>query len=117
MCSDIQLHESSQQRQNVEHEVANGHTIPNEGERRCLMMTIGGNDSEKDHVSGGKPLLSITRVADAGFECHLNSKGGCLLDVHTGERVPINRFGNSYTMRAWIKDDKRQTGLGRQGAR
>ena len=47
-----------------------------------------------------KALLSITRAADAGYECHLNAHGGYLLDTHTGEKVPISRKGNLYVMRA-----------------
>ena len=51
-----------------------------------------------------KALLSITRVADAGYECHLNKAGGYLLDVLTGEKVPIIRKGNLYVMKAWVKE-------------
>lgn len=35
-------------------------------------------------------MLSISKVADAGCECHLN-QAGILLDAYTGERVPIQR--------------------------
>ena len=52
-----------------------------------------------------KALLSITRAADVGYECHLNAKGGYLLDTWNGERVPIARKGSLYVMRAWVKDD------------
>ena len=38
LCSDIPRHESEQQRSGMEHEVANGAIIRNEGERRCLML-------------------------------------------------------------------------------
>ena len=66
-----------------------------------------------------KALLSITRAADAGFECHLGARGGCLLDTYTGERVPIARKGNLYVMKAWVKEDqtgaKPAQGFGRQG--
>ena len=40
-----------------------------------------------------KALLSITRAADAGYECHLNARGGYLLDTYTAETVPIARNG------------------------
>ena len=61
-----------------------------------------------------KALLSITRVADAGYECHLNHQGGYLLDVYSGEKVPIARKGNLYVMRAWVREDS-QPPFGRQG--
>ena len=50
-------------------------------------------------------LLSITRAAVVGYECHLNAKGGCLLESWSGEKVPIARKGSLYVMRAWVKDD------------
>ena len=63
-------------------------------------------------------LLSITWAADAGYECHLDSHGGYLLDTHTGEKVPIARKGNLYVMRAWVKEApeyKPAQGFARQG--
>ena len=60
-------------------------------------------------------LLSITRLAGAGYECHLNGVGGYLLDTLTGEQVPIARKGNLYVMRAWVREDKAPA-FGRQGS-
>ena len=40
-----------------------------------------------------KALLSITRAADVGYECHLNAKGGHLLDTWNWEKVLIARKG------------------------
>lgn len=53
-----------------------------------------------------KPLLSTSKVADAGYECHLNNKGGFLLDTYTGEQVHIPCMGSLYFMSAWVKEDK-----------
>ena len=52
-----------------------------------------------------KPLLSVSRVADLGYECVLNDKGGELRDTVTGDKIPLHRKGNLYVMRAWIKED------------
>ena len=41
LCTGIGVVESIQSREGVEYEVANGHTLPNLGERRCLLMTPG----------------------------------------------------------------------------
>ena len=94
LCSDIPRHGSEQQRSGMEYEVANGASIRNEGERRCLMMTKYANGPKRivfQVADVHKALLSITRIADAGYECHLGPRGGCLLDVHTGESVQIAR--------------------------
>ena len=117
MCSEIPIQESERQREGMEYEVANGETIPNEGERRCLLMTIGAHAPKKivfQVAEVHKPLLSITRVSDAGYECHLNKVGGYLLDTYTGEKVPITRKGNLYVMKAWVREDK-ASAFGRQG--
>ena len=117
MCSEIPVQESERQRERMEYEVANGETIPNEGERRCLLMTIGAHVPKKivfQVADVHKALLSITRVADAGYECHLNNVGGYLLDTYTGEKVPITRKGNLYVMKAWVRED-RAPAFGRQG--
>ena len=52
-----------------------------------------------------KALLSVTRVADAGFDCYLSRYGGYLIDTMTGDHIPVQRKGNLYIMRAWIKED------------
>lgn len=41
---------------------------------------------------------------NAGYECHLNARGGFFLDVHTGEKIPIARKWNPYVMRASVKE-------------
>ena len=108
LCSDIPLRESEQQRSGLEYEVANGQAIPNEGERRCLMMTRGATGPKRvtfQVTEVHKALLSITRAADVGYERHLNAQGGYLLDTWSGEEVPIAWKGNIYVMRAMLKDD------------
>ena len=117
LCGDIQVIASMQSRSGLEYEVANGESIPNEGERKCLMMTRGAQMPKRTTFQVAdvhKTLMSITRAADAGYECHLNAKGGWLLDTFTGETIPIARGGNLYTMRAWIKGDPNE-GFARQG--
>ena len=84
LCSDIPLRESEQQRSGLEYEVANGQSIPNEGERRCLMMTRGTSRPKwitYRVAEVHKAILSIPRAADVGYECHLNAQGGYLLDI------------------------------------
>ena len=108
LCSEIALRESEQERNEVEYEVANGASIRNQGERRCLMMTR--NASGPRRITSQVPdvhnaLLIITRAADAGYECHLGARGGCMLDVYTGGKIPIARKGYLYVMKAWVRDD------------
>ena len=92
----------------AEYEVANGQTIPNLGERRCLLMTLDAVAAKKitfQVADVHKPLLSISRCADMGFQCHLGREGGYMEDTMTGERIPLYRIDNLYVMKAWIKRD------------
>ena len=52
-----------------------------------------------------KLLLSVSRLADQGYECTLGKLGGVLRDVDTGDMIPLHRRDNLYVMRAWIKQD------------
>ena len=92
----------------AEYEVANGQTIPNLGERRCLLMTLGSATAKKivfQVADVHKPLLSISRCADMGFYTFLGKDGGYMEDMVTGEQIPLQRQDNLYTMRAWIRRD------------
>ena len=108
MCQGIAIFQSQQQREGAEYEVANGETIPNLGERRCLLMTLGSAVAKKivfQIADVHKPLLSISRCADMGYQCHLEQSGGYLEDTVTGERIPLSRKDNLYTMKAWVRAD------------
>ena len=52
-----------------------------------------------------KPLLSVSRLADQGYECTLCKYGGKLTDVVTGDVMPLRRWDNLYLMMAWVKLD------------
>ena len=105
-CQGIPIDESELSKRGEEYEVANGESIPNLGERRCLMMTKNSTVPKKivfQVADVHKALLSVTRAADMGFDCHLSKKGGYMLDTSTQERIPIERKGNLYTMTVWVK--------------
>ena len=50
-----------------------------------------------------KPLLSLSRCADMGFESRFGRTMGALIDEETGEVVPLRRKGNLYVLRCWLK--------------
>ena len=65
MCEHISIQPSPLSERGTEYEVANGDTIPNIGERRCVVMTA---DSELPKIMNSKicdvhkPRLSETKV-------------------------------------------------------
>ena len=112
LCQSIPLMQSLTSH-GAEYEVANGESLPNLGERRCLLMTMGAKDPKKitfQVADVHKPLLSISRCADMGFNCHLGKHGGYLEDTVTGQQIPLQRKDNLYVMRAWIRKDPEANG-------
>ena len=89
-----------------EYEVANGASIPNLGERRCLVWTDGATEEKKMTMQVAdvhKGLLSLSRCADMGFEGRFGRRAGALVCETTGEVIPLVRKGNLYVLRVWIK--------------
>jgi hypothetical protein len=90
----------------MEYEVANGQSIPNLGERRCLIWTEGAKLPKKMNMQVAdvhKALLSLSRCADMGYEGRFGRKAGALVCEATGEVIPLIRKGNLYVLRAWVR--------------
>ena len=52
-----------------------------------------------------KALLSVSALADQGYDCVLSKVGGELRDTVTGDTIPLHRRDNLYFMAAWVKQD------------
>ena len=106
MCPTIPLTPSLQSQRGMEYEVASGESIPNLGEKRCEMWTEGASQPKSICMQVAdvhKALLSLSRCADMGFESRFGASFGCLIDTATGEVTPLQRRGNLYVLRAWIR--------------
>ena len=105
-CESIPIQPSLQSMQCMEYEVADGHTIPNLGERRCIMWTDGAAAGRKINLQVAdvhKALLSLSRCADMGFESRFGRLAGALIDEETHEVIPLQRKGNLYVLKCWLK--------------
>ena len=90
----------------MEYEVANGQSIPNLGERRCLIWTEGATEAKSMNMQVAdvhKGLLSLSRCADMGFEGRFGRRAGALICEKTGEVIPLIRKGNLYVLKVWVK--------------
>ena len=90
----------------MEYEVASGQTIPNLGERRCLVWTEGATEAKRMNMQVAdvhKGLLSLSRCADLGFQSRFGRNAGALIDEQTGEVIPLTRQGNLYVLNVWVK--------------
>ena len=106
MCPGIPITPSVQSLRGMEYEVATGESIPNLGEKRCEMWTEGASAPKSISMQVAdvhKALLSLSRCADMGFESRFGAPFGCLIDTMTGEITPLQRRGNLYILRAWIR--------------
>ena len=104
--SHISIVPSMQSERGLLYEVANKQTIPNLGERRLEMWTANGVAPRLMAVQVAdvhKALLSLSRCADAGFESRFGQLAGCLIDSMTGEIIPLERRGNLYYLKAWVR--------------
>ena len=50
-----------------------------------------------------KALLSLSRCADMGFESRFGRRAGALIDEESGEVIPLQRKGNLYVLKCWLK--------------
>ena len=106
MCPGIPIVPSLQSMQGLVYEIADGTEIPNLGEKRCEMWTEGAVNPKAIRMQVAdvhKPLLSLSRCADMGFESRFGATMGCLIDTTTGEVIPLQRRGNLYVLRCWIR--------------
>ena len=107
-CMHIPIHPNGNSISGLEYEVANSMTLLNVGESRVKVRTEN-SETERQMVfqcaDVHKPLLSVTKCADQGYECMLNREGGYLEDTVTGEMIPLHRKGDLYVMRVWVKND------------
>ena len=105
-CAHIPIVPSLQSIQGLEYEVADGHEIPNLGERQCIMWTEGASTGRRINLQVAdvhKALLSLSRCADMGFESRFGRRAGALIDEVTEEVIPLEREGNLYVLRCWLR--------------
>ena len=106
MASHIPIQASLQSLKAMMYEVADGNEIPNLGERRCLMWTEHASEARKINLQVAdvhKALLSLSRCADMGFESRFGRRAGALIDEESGEVIPLQRKGNLYVLKCWLK--------------
>ena len=109
LCTGIPIVDNVFSKSGTEYEVANGDSIPNLGERRCEVMTVGSLAPKLivfQIADVHKPLLSVTACSDMGFDCFLGKEGGSLRDRVTGETIPLERQGSLYTLKMWVRQDQ-----------
>ena len=106
LCQLIPIVPSAQSIAKVEYQMASGKDIPNLGERHCEVYAEGSPHPLLMHFQVAdvhRPLLSLSKAADMGFRSYLDDNGAWLEDVENCECLPIERKGDSYVMKLWVR--------------
>ena len=86
----MKIYPSMQSERRLQYEVANAQTLPCLGERRLEVWTEGAESANAMAIQVAdvhKPLLSLSRRADMGFESRFGKDYGALVDVETGDHT------------------------------
>ena len=89
----------------VEHEVANGVTIPNLGEKTFKFQTEEGAERRitAQVCEVNKGLLSVAKVVNAGNSLVFSRDGSYIEDDATGEGIGIKEENGMYMLSMWVK--------------
>ena len=106
MCQGIFIMPSLASMRGMEYEVANGAALPNLGERKCEMITHGSLNMKPITFQVSdihKPLLSISRASDLGYECTMSKNGGWLYNRESSDAIPLIGKVNLYAFGSWLR--------------
>ena len=89
----------------VRYEVANGETVPNEGERDFVGQTEEGHiRAIKAQVADvNKDLLSVSRMVKNGCQVVFHPSGSYAQDLQTSEKFWLKESGGMYTLSMWVR--------------
>ena len=114
MAAHIPIDSSEASLRGVAYEVANGQVIANKGEKNCIVQVAGGSAKLLSFqvCDVHKPLLSVSRLCEAGNAVVFHPAWSDIENLQTGERTTIEKKDGLYELKAWIRAAK---GFGRQG--
>ena len=89
----------------VKYMVANGVRIQNLGEQRFVGYSDDGQSREiaAQVCDVNKPLLSVSKIVNAGNRVVFDGDGGYIEDLQSGERIWIRPQGGMYHIKMWVQ--------------
>ena len=99
----------------VKYVTANGEVIDNQGEKVVKVVTNEGQRCKltMQVTDVSKPLMSVSRICDAGHQVVFKSEGGYIEHLNTGQRTNFNRVDNVYRLQVRVANEP---GFTRQGS-
>ena len=108
VCAGALLHHTA--KVGIEYEIANGGTLENLGERRCLLKTSETDTLESAFamafqvVDVNKALLSVHKVCEQGHSVLFEKDRGAILVGGDAEnRIEFRTVGGTYELDVWLK--------------
>ena len=101
----VETTEGVSSRRGVSYEVANGIRIPNLGEKRFVAVSSEGvaKGLTCQICEVNRPLLSVSKIVNAGHKVVFTSAGSWIEDEKTGEVMELKEDGGMYTLRMWVR--------------
>jgi hypothetical protein len=82
-----------------------GEFIENQGQKKISICTAGGdNKATTWQIAPVKrPLMSVSKITDAGNAVYLRRKDPCIVNEKTGAKIKLRKEGNIYVVDMWVK--------------
>ena len=105
MLESVPTQPSAGSKRGIEYEVANGVTIPNEGEKHCVAYTAeSAHKSLTAHVCGAnKALLSVSQSVKKRNRVVFQEEGSYIENRTTGEVLPLREENGMYMLKVWVQ--------------
>ena len=108
VCAGALLHHTA--KVGIKYEIANGGTLENLGERRCLLKTSETDTLESAFamafqvVDVNKALLSVHKVCEQGHSVLFEKdRGAILVGGDAKNRIEFRKVGGTYELDVWLK--------------
>ena len=97
--------EGAASRKGVMYEVASGHRIANEGEKRFQAMTEEGREKKMvlQVAEVNQGLLSVSKAAAAGNRVVFDDAGSYIENRKSGEKTWLKEKNGMYILKLWVK--------------
>jgi len=89
----------------VKYSTANGEVLDNEGEKHMVMSSAEGviRAITAQVTEVNKPLLSVSKMVNAGYTVTFSPEGSYLYDGYTGEGMDLVESKGLYWVETWMK--------------
>ena len=103
---DAEVKPSEMSRSGQRYRGPDGSRIPNYGQQEVEFATDEGHKCglTMQVADVERPLIAVSHLSEAGNDVHLNKKGGTIINQKTGKKIAIQRRGNLYVLRMWVKN-------------